>query len=220
MLASAAHGRGTCKTEIFKLSVAREVQIQFQECWPVGKAPLTFSVLTGGDEEVLVLYPPCPGPKMSCEDHACCFFPEPETERMGAAGLCALFRGTPSQLEILYVRLHQRIKIDASQHVSHSCTLQLRASLLGDMAESLERAEHPFPVMGATLGSPQPPPAARGLEFTEEDMSSRQLLLVGYAEQDAILGVLPWDFRTSKNYISAFKCVANLHPDACGKYIF
>ncbi|RLW01936.1 hypothetical protein DV515_00007588 [Chloebia gouldiae] len=37
--------------------------------------------------------------------------------------------------------------------------------------------------MGATLGSPQPPPAPRGLVFTEEDMSSRQLLLVGYAEQ-------------------------------------
>lgn len=30
--------------------------------------------------------------------------------------------------------------------------------------------------------------------------------------QDAILGVLPWDFRTSKNCISALKCVANLHP--------
>ncbi|XP_071280221.1 uncharacterized protein [Agelaius tricolor] len=123
-------GGGTHKTEIFKLSITHEVQIQFQECWPAGKVPVT---------------------------------------------------------EILYVRLHQRIKIDASQHVSHSCTLQLRASLLGDMAESLERAEHPFPVMGATLGSPQPPPAARGLVFTEEDMPSRQLLLVGYAEQDCLL---------------------------------
>lgn len=65
------------------------------------------------------------------------------------------------------MRLHQRIKIDASQHVSHSCTPQLRASLLGDMAESLERAEHPFPVLGATLGSPQPSAAARGFVFTE-----------------------------------------------------
>lgn len=55
--------------------------------------------------------------------------------------------------EILYVRLHQRIQLDASQHVSHSCTPQLRASLLGGMAESLERAEHPSPVLRATLAA-------------------------------------------------------------------
>lgn len=85
--------------------------------------------------------------------------------------------------EILYMRLHQRIKIDASQHISHSCTLQLRASLLGDVAESLDGEEHPFPVMGATLASPQPPPVSWGLVFPDEDLSSKQLLLVGYAEQ-------------------------------------
>lgn len=50
--------------------------------------------------------------------------------------------------EILYMRLHQRIKTDASHHVSHPCTLQLRAPSLGDMAESLERAENPFPMLG------------------------------------------------------------------------
>lgn len=111
--------------------------------------------------------------------------------------------------EIFYVSLHQRIKIDASQHVSHSCTLQLRASLLGDMAESLERAEHPFPVMGATLGSPQPPPAARGLVFTEEDMPSRQPLHVGYAEQVIFAYLLTTRRRAGDAFITEEWCAVS-----------
>lgn len=59
--------------------------------------------------------------------------------------------------------------------MSPTRTLQLRVPWLGEVGESLEKTEHPFPVVGATLGSPQPPPAARGLLFTEEDMSSKQL---------------------------------------------
>lgn len=59
-----------------------------------------------------------------------------------------------------------------------------------------------------------------GLELLEEDWLCFLRECLSFTCRMQLWVCYLGDFRTSKNCISSFKCVANLHPDGCGKCIF